>query len=264
MYCHSGNARTMYAVNGENAITGPQVFSTFLCLGLGLGLTILSVVGLLVWMGQSAAFVFSIGIVILVCCVLPVVVSSLQLHRTYKDVKAEKGEMVDSDETVYKIWQTYTVSKPKEWYCWLRLGLDIILLFLYPLISMFVAGAYKNATTFLVLGFFSFMRIYFDASWILSELGSISNVDLVAEDKVENVMGGLAGESTKNRDLFRRARASEVMGKITRSRALGRWMWIFGLFALLVFGMLLQSQDVSGEWEPQGTNEQTMLGVSKR
>jgi hypothetical protein len=69
-----------------------------------------------------------------------------------------------SDETVYQIWRTYIVSKPKQWYCWLRLGLDAIFLFLLPLFYMYAAGTSRTATVFMILGFFSFLRIYIDAA----------------------------------------------------------------------------------------------------
>lgn len=43
------------------------------------------------------------------------------------------------------------------------------------------------------------------------------------------------------RALFQKARTSEVIGKISRSAAVKRWMWVYGVFAVAALFMMLQA-----------------------
>jgi lipase ATG15 len=87
-------------------------------------------------------------------------------------------------------------------------------------------------------------------SWVLSELGSINNVELRGQGiKLINAVGNLT-DSAKNQALFNRARTSEVMGKVTRARSLRRWMWVFGLFATVILFLSLLAAS-SQETQPK-------------
>jgi lipase ATG15 len=114
-------------------------------------------------------------------------------------------------------------------------------------------------TVFLFLGFFSSMRIHFDVTFILSELGSMNDIDVPVDSKNDEEKNGtktwfkniqeripIRGrfvESKDQRILLAKARISEIIGKISRSRTAGRWMWFYGVFAVVALIMMLSAAD---------------------
>ena len=162
MCCKFRSGRNRMVVSGPNALERDQYTSTLACTVVAVLLVVLFVCGLLFDMGQGAVVLVVVAIVILLCC-LPFGVSSWQLYRSMPD---ELGGRNDTDEDgvpLFQAWASYTVAKPKAWYCWSRLFLDVVVCFVVPVILKFAAGLPRNAVLFLVVGFISGMRLSFDA-----------------------------------------------------------------------------------------------------
>jgi hypothetical protein len=158
MYCRSRNARTLYAVSGENARS--YILSTIICTGLGFCIFILCVIAYLTWSGLGTAVIAIIVVVILLCSAIPVGFATTRLYQAMPPTKEDSD---DDEQVLYHAWQTFTVSKPKIWYCWFRVAVDVVLIFLFPMITMYASSLPKFGTLYLVLGLFSSLRLYFDA-----------------------------------------------------------------------------------------------------
>lgn len=276
MFCRNRHARLIYSVQGPSALNSAQISSNLVCTVIGIFLVACLILGLLVWMEQATLVVIVVAVLIGLCCVYPVVRSSIVLFRTHDALRklaesggdsVEKGD--DDDEAaLYQVSETVTITKPRPWYCWSRLLLDFIFLFLWPTASLFQSSNPALGGLFLILSFFSSLRIYFDATWILSELGSVDGIDLLQNEDTETPSEQPAATASyassvyrsvkttllqcdhnstrSNRALLAKARTSEVIGKISRSRSVGRWMWTYGIFAFAALILLLQAsqQDV--------------------
>lgn len=167
MFCRQRDARTLYAVKGEDALDRYMFISTLACTVIGVVLAIVLVVGFLMFLGQGAVVIILAVAVILCCIVLPIVMSTTRLflsmpNRENAEAKDENDDEED-DQAIYQVWLVFTISKPKEWYCWFRFILDVCALFLCPMITICVSQLPKNGCLFLVLGIFSGLRVYFDA-----------------------------------------------------------------------------------------------------
>lgn len=265
MYCRNTRSRVIYAANGKDALDPNQVRSNLVCTIVGVSLSGLIVIALLLWINQAAAVVIVVAILIGFCCVVPAIRSSLALVRAHQGIvrtAAEGDEEVaeeDSEDALYQIWESLTVSRPKPWYCWTRALLDIVFLFAFPLVTLYNGGNVFLGTLFLIVGFFSAIRIYFDATWVLTELGSVDSIDMHFNDESAPPQGlksliGMRGSLVKtnhSRAVMAKARTSQVIGKISRSRAIGRWMWVYGIFALIALVMFLGASG-TGVTVPEG------------
>lgn len=134
------------------------------CAAIGSVLITLLLAGFLYWNGQPAVVVGVAAVAIGLCCGVPVAVSQACLNLITPTEKQQ--DVDDEDLALYQMLASYTVSKPKEWYCWFRLLLDFVFLFLWPMAHMYAEGLFKIATLVLVLGAFSGARIYFDSRWV--------------------------------------------------------------------------------------------------
>ena len=261
IYCRTQRARVIYAVKGPSALEPGQMKSNLACTLIGVLLVSGMILGLLLWIAKPTLTVVFVALILAVCCILPAVRSSLDLYRTHENIRdtddMEVGD--EQDASMYQVWETVTISKPREWYCWTRATLDVIFLFAWPLITLYNSNNAALGTLFLILGLFSGLRIYFNASWVLSELGSVDGVDLsLKDDATQNAgsniskigwglksigFGGSMGKTRAHRALLAKARTSEVIGKISRTSSVSRWMWFYGLFAVVAAVMLLQAAD---------------------
>ena len=160
--CKFRNGRNRMVVSGPNALERNQYSSTLACSAVAVVLIVLFVCGLLFDMGQNAVVLVVVAIVILLCCV-PFGISSWQLYRSMPDDTDGHNDNEEDAVPQLQAWASYTVAKPKAWYCWTRLVLDVVACFVVPVILKFAAGLPRNAVLFLVVGFISGMRLSFDA-----------------------------------------------------------------------------------------------------
>lgn len=158
--CRPRYGRTLSAASGEEALDRSHFISTLVCSLLGVCIGVLILVGFLVWMGQGATVVIVVAVVLFICCGGPVIVSAGHLFRNMPNKESESN--VD-DTALYHVWQSTTVTKPREWYCWFRLLLDMVFLFLWPMAALYANDLPRNGSLFLVVGLISGLRIHFDA-----------------------------------------------------------------------------------------------------
>jgi lipase ATG15 len=277
MYCRNRYSRVIFAVKGPSALLPAQITSNLICAIVGILLVAGLILGVLVWMEQATVVVIVVAVIIGLCCVGPVVRSSIELYKTHEAVRTaagiEENDNEDDDDkedaALYQVSETITITKPRAWYCWTRLMLEVAFLFIWPTATLFGSQNPLLGILFLVLALFSSLRIYFDATWILSELGSIDGVDILmnenddAESPKETSPAAPVGYMSSvyhnvkaslmdhNRDknnkihraLLAKARTSEVIGKVSRSRSVARWMWIYGVFAFAALILMLQASE---------------------
>ena len=204
--CGLKNGRSEFVVGGPDAIEGGQSKSGLICSILGINLGCLVAVAWLYAAGifTGAGAVIVIYVLIMILLGLP---CSLSAYRTYKATTMPLAQDEDdNEEPVFQSWASFTVTKPKEWYCWLRLGLAFVFFFLWPMIALFANNLPKAGVIFLVTSIFSTVRLNLDAGSILRENAShLREVDFGGEEK------------SSQQQMIARARASQVLTKITNA-----------------------------------------------
>lgn len=289
MCCRNRNARMIAAAKGPSALRDSQMKSSVACNVVGSILVLLLVVGALVWMDVGAAVYAVVAIFCVLCCVYPMARSSWAMYSMHREINldgegfdgsgkagagdgfgdeedpiAEPSSMAKNKEkkertTMFQVWETVKVTEPKAWYCWTRLVLEVAFLFFWPLGSIFASGNNRVGGVFIAVGILSFLRIYFDASAVLCEIGSMDDAEIGDDDDVDarpwwnkSILG--RDVSKDERALVAKARLSEIVGKITKSSVVHRWIWAFAVLVLLVFivfMMAVGSDDVQpGERPP--------------
>ncbi|CAB9522076.1 Lipase (class 3) [Seminavis robusta] len=229
--CRLRLGRNRFVISGPNALEPRQYRSTLAVNAIGFLLSVTLLVAFLYQMGQGTFLLILVTVLLLFLVGLPLATSAVQLRsamprespKTTDDSDQEDDE---NEPAFYQEWAAFTVAKPKEWYCWMRLGVEVIMFFIFPTISMYAAGNLtKSATVFWGTGIFSIFRLYLDAGSIINGYGTLSSIKFSGDPED----GKTIRERNKPRDMVARARASEIIGKISTATRVYLFMIFFGV-----------------------------------
>lgn len=247
------NVRFLAATSGKAALTKEQVRYSLLCNTFGSVLLLLLFVGVLVWLEAGKLLYFLSAIIYILCFLYPAVKNSFYVYSSVCEINQENLEASLQDcrkeekDCLFQVREKVRITEPTVWYCILRFASDIILLYLYPLFTMFVQKNYPVACAFLIIGLLSYVRKYLDTKAILSELGSINDlkVNESKKDLLQSVRSSInvymkKPLSAEDQTLLSKYQLSELVGKARKKDSLYRWMWVFGLFGFVVLFLFLQ------------------------
>lgn len=259
MLCSSSRDRKILSTD----LSKGQVISSFISNIIGTIFIILLFIGVLVWMNTGTAAYIFVALIGFFWCFLPLLRSNYILIKLYKDVN-KVDSMEDKDEimvdevqfredeneekqkekmTMFRVWETTRISQPKIWVCYTGLFLEFVLLFLFPVYVLYDTGNRPVGSIFLIISIFSFLRTYFNASVILCELGSMNNIDIEKEPGKKSRELPFFQHFFKlkgaDKTLVLKSRLADVVGNISRSGSVVRWMYFFGFLVLLTLVMFL-------------------------
>jgi len=275
MFCSSSRNQKIISARGPSALSTGQIMSSFICNIIGTIFIILFFIGVLAWMNTGTGAYILVAFIGFCCCLLPLVRSNHEILKLYTDINkddsVEDGDEVMVDEvklggyeitgeedidvqptnsepkgnkqtdkmTMFRVWETTRVSQPKIWVCYAGLFLEFAFLFLFPVCTLFRTGNNPVGGVFLIISVFSFIRKYFDAATILCELGSMNDIDVEKEPgKKATTLPIFKKYLTlkgKDKTLILKSRLADIVGNISRSGSVVRWMYFFGFLVLLTF-----------------------------
>jgi len=258
LFCRSRNKRFIAVINGKNALTHAQLTSSFACALIGNVLVILFVGSFLTWGGLS------VGGVVFIIALATIAMSSsiLQTVRLYDMVKRhrlmnrKKNDEVLENEIVYQVMESYRINKITPKVCWTLLALEVVVFYVWPVVTLFVIGNHPIAIFFLVSGIISLVRHYFNAASVLMEVGDINVLDeeltkmksqfLAIDQSLTTEM-----EHVVEEDFHEKARLNLIVGKISHGNRRNVWIFTFaalvGIFCVLFLGAYaLGSNEGSG------------------
>lgn len=249
-------------IKGPAALTRAQMRSSFVCSILGVILTCLIFISFLVYFGAGWAIIGVLIALMVVCC-FPRCHATFRAFNMAKDLAGFKAPslhmrqqdiseaMEDTDDTdddedeeeaapaletstngiigredsegVFQVCVTYRTTKATDRLCWTMFFFEIALLFLYPLVSLFLTGDVGVGCIFLVLGLFSIIRYYCNAAVVLEEVGN---------------MKALQGKD-EHQKWQNRSRTNDIVTNVTRSRSRGPWIAVLGFFFFLCLALVI-------------------------
>ena len=247
MFCRrssSGFADTIPVVSGPSAITRVQAKSSVVCAIIGNLIFVFLIVGGLVWIGITGAFLGIIIVLIFVCC-FPGFRSIFHNWKTYTDLApeevngeddAEKGKGEDEQGTssaIYQICETWIISKPKPILIWTVIVSQIIFLYAWPLFHLIVLENGPSVFFFALLGLFAGARYFLNPAILLKEIGHFASIGLKGGQAPKHK--GLLGVKSK-REWVAKSRLSQVIS-IGSDSSRRFWNFIFSL--IIVFFVLV-------------------------
>lgn len=148
------------------------------------------------------------------------------------DENTSPEEPDEGDAVVVRVWETVRVTELKEWACFTTMTIEILLFFLWPLVSLFYYQNTNVGVVFLVLGLHMVPRHYFNASFLLQECGPIKDLDMSEVNlTIFTNLSGMGmdyGDSEKEhkirQDLKNKAFVTNLMGRVIRSNSKKIWM----------------------------------------
>jgi hypothetical protein len=244
-------------VKGPAALTRAQMRSSFVCAILGVVLTCLIIISFLVYYGATAALIGGVIALMVVCC-FPSCRSTFRTWNMAKDVAgfrapssehesdvsdtagdtdddaqddtlggvqhSEMGMTGTSDsEGVFQVCVTYRTTQATERLCWTMFAIEILLMFVYPLVTLYLEGDVGLGSIFLVIGIFSSLRYYMNAAIVVEEVGNLH---------------ALHGED-QHKKWQNRSRANDILINVTRSRTRGPWIIVLGFFFILCLALVI-------------------------
>lgn len=265
-------ATSLFVVKGEGSVEKFQVNTAYICYALFMFLTLLVIGAVSTWLENPAGQTAVIVLLVLLICFVPMIRSACKIRQYemnqrmndgngdgHDEERKYHGENEDGDEgcseTFVSVWETVRVSELKVWACYATAGMEIILFFLWPLISMFVFENTPLAVIFLVFGLHTIPRHYFNVSNLLQELGSLDKLDLGGVDLAllscgqhdssdsdsdndndsEEAENRVAGKFREKRDVKNKLLISNLVRRVTRSRANRNWIGLFFFYFLVFF-----------------------------
>jgi len=243
LYCRSRNQKFVAVMNGPNKLTTDQVRSSLVCALLGNVIIVLFIAALFTWLDAGIGAVLFVSVMVLVMMGSSVV-QTINLYKRFKETveskkkdKASKKNVTADDEEIdeilYQVWQSYRINKITPTVVWTTFVLEIVIFYIWPMITLFFIGNYSIAILFSIMGFISLVRHYFNAPSILKELGCIDILD-EKEAKDEHNPDAAA---LKEEDFREKSRLNFIIGKISHGRRRNVWIYVFfsivGIFCLL-------------------------------
>ncbi|KAL9190402.1 hypothetical protein ACHAXT_007613 [Thalassiosira profunda] len=217
--CGLRNRSAQYAVSGPDALERDQARSGLACTMLGIHLGALFLLAILYAAGMAtgAAGIIIVYLLVLVCIGIPCSWSAYQVFRASAMPPDDGGD--DEEDEVLRTRATFVVAKPKEWYCWSRLGLAFVLFFLWPAVTFFTQNLPKSGVIFLFTSIFSGIRLNLGAAALLREHSTLGKVKFVDADD----------DKSGKREMLARARAAQLLSYLTNSTFYLVWIIAFAV-----------------------------------
>mmetsp|Transcript_19089 Transcript_19089/g.35676 ORF Transcript_19089/g.35676 Transcript_19089/m.35676 type:complete len:406 (-) Transcript_19089:302-1519(-) len=163
LFCRRGGlSSTIPITQGESSITEAQINSNIACNLLGNIIIMLLFVGVVLWFARKPT-VFAILSVILLIVFILVGFATRRLIRLRNDIVNKGG-------TRYRYSEIYQQSVPKNRIIWAAFFLEVIFLYVLPLVFLAIENP-RAAAVFAVIGLFSALRHYLNPRILLLESG---------------------------------------------------------------------------------------------
>lgn len=243
-------------MSGPDALSTHQYKSSLACTVIAIILLEMVVIGIFINAGMGAVMVAIVAVLIALLS-FPCLYSSIKLYQSMSSgvVSHEDSE---NDAPYLQSWTYYIISVPKDWYCWFRFVVGTTVLFLWPMIYQYAALQPKSGTITLIIGIISTLRYNLKASSIINEYATLSNIQFAREGGAQSSAFGLLENEDANAqeseqtagDFIARARASEIIGKISSNRMMWLWVLVYGVIVVLFLGWTLDSNQELANGSP--------------
>lgn len=279
MFCTNTRSRKIISAKGPSALTNSQVLSSSVCNIVGTFIIIVTAISFLYWISTGLVSYIIVGIMCFICCLVPLFRANKAVVQLYLDinkrdyydllfqeegsgdddndaeVQQTDGKKLKDNTTVFQLWETSRVTQPKAWVCYTGMILELELLFVFPMVTLFAYGNYPIGITFTVVALISFVRKYFDAAAILCGLGSLDTYDIETDpgERKKLPFNMRSKHSGSDKTLVEKSRVADVVGYISRSDSVYRWMCFFSGLVLGIFFLCTSASatdDGLGERKP--------------
>ena len=208
----------MGVIQGENAVTGAQMKSSFICGILGNALFLLLITSALLWLKINKYILVAIVLIyisyaakrIRTSILLFAVSKSVKEHADAEEEKESGGDQ-HNEKALYYANEEWRITEPTERFCWIIFGFEILFYFIIPLIAMFTSPLTHNVgAVFVPVFIITSIRRYLNITTYFKELGTLTYIE---QDNIDEM-----GEIDKGSAWREKHQLSTIVGKITHGR----------------------------------------------
>jgi len=255
IYCSNQRSQSVAIVRGPSALLPGQMRSSLVCSIGGNAIALLLLIALLVWLEGKGVFILFLTILILLGCI-PRFRSTFRVYKMYRDVinaqTAELPETESDTDGIYQSYERYRITQPRPWLCWFSFVFEVAILFLWPLITLFVTANYEVGTVFLVVSIISVIRYYLNPAILIKEVGSF---EIVNPDEVKSAKSGPYAD----KEWKAKSRLTSILLQVARGSSRRVWVWIFAIVAFIIFIFAIASLGTSTEDSKSDAEEIVLL-----
>ena len=180
----------------------------------------------LTWIKLSSLYICLV-VIMLLPFFLTKIWKMFEMYKTYNNAKEKYIEKEDGEDktpvfTLSEVEHKFIIVNPTERCCWVMLSLEVIFLFLFPLITLLGIGNTNVGIVFLFAGVITQCRGFINSAKILMRLGSLDGIEL--NNPSENA------EVTEWREKHR---VSKILSNISHGRGVKFWRSLFYIFVFL-------------------------------
>jgi len=206
LYCKPRNSWLVAVIQGPAALSKAQMRSSFACSVVGNFLVFFVVIAFFVWFEAGKAAI-GVAVAVLALISIPTFISTLRMYNMTKDIvglkknsvdpsqgqgkdrDAEKaGETkdeastgaselglagVDDSEGVFQVCETYRITQASGVFCWIMFLAEILLLYGWPLVALYIMNDSAIATVYIFVGLCSLLRYFLNVAVVLEEVGNM-------------------------------------------------------------------------------------------
>mmetsp|Transcript_31902 Transcript_31902/g.77500 ORF Transcript_31902/g.77500 Transcript_31902/m.77500 type:complete len:1216 (+) Transcript_31902:130-3777(+) len=218
VFCFPQSSSTVAIIDGPGALTRRQIRSTLTIKVLGMTMCVLLVISTLTWFEFGPGLIAAASVLLFAIVILHLLrvrnESQLVLSlKAYKDALTKEGdedpEYGDESDNekyqlktkierrtfvnrnagkyikgmntgVYIVIQHYRLTQANPWLCWIMMGVEVILFWVWPAVALWVNLDYTVASLFTFIVLISGVRHYLNIATVIQETG---RMDLTATGK---------------------------------------------------------------------------------
>lgn len=250
IFCRDRKSRYVVVYDGPDAVTKAQMNSSIACYILGNGFGVVVLAAALHWFG-APAIVITIVVIGYFLFHLSTFMSAGSIINIIREINLRDEDEEDEDGKsmgLFQVWRRFRVRQPKRISCFFIFGMELTFLFLWPLFTLYFIGNHKTATVFLILGFVTFVRSYFDPAIVLEETNQISYVDIPDQPNETELEKRWSDDLKYSKSHWtKQSRLAKIVNSVNRSKFGPFWFNALTFFLFVLVGLLAIATATKGE-----------------
>ena len=243
LFCRARTQSFIAVVGGPGALTRKQLRSSRYCVGMGLCMYLLTLVGICVWFETPPIIPALVALSFTCWCWFAHFRGQNQIRKTYKKAMNAYRNSTDQYKTgcalcICQIWKTYAVTRPTVLFSWIYIGVKFVSFFAFPLAYLlFVNQNWPMVAVFLVAYVIYLERRYLDAHPVLEELGALESLRMMEVQEQSEISSRMLGREQMSKSTKQwKSQSRQFQIESINSRASQKfWDRVFFSFLALFF-----------------------------
>ena len=158
--------------------------------------------------------------------------NAVGLLKVYSRQFKNENRDVSESKILYEGKECWRITEPTSTFCWIMLFLELVLLFILPLSTLFLIGNTHAGILFIFVSLITFARKNLNSTVAVQEYGTLDGIEKDNKERGDT-------EQAKDEEWREKHRLAKIVAEISSGKRNDFWFWIIGFFMLLISSILL-------------------------